>query len=173
MVRDCPHAYVTGTPTISARVNQPATGASVSSYPANQPARLGGQQGRGQRGHPVTQARLHAITPQEGRDSPEVIMGTLSIFGWPAYTLFDPGASHSFVSVSFASYLNVLFLPLLGEWQVSVPSGDVFPLEWVYRVCSVVIEGFSLTADLIPLEIISFDVILGMDFISNHRPLVD
>ena len=54
----------------------------------------------------MTQARLHAITPQEGRDSPEVIMGTLSIFGWPAYTLFDPGASHSFVSVSFCAVLE-------------------------------------------------------------------
>ena len=35
------------------------------------------------------------------------------------------------------------------------------------------IEGFSLTADLSPLEIIGFDVILGMDFLSNHRALVD
>ena len=63
----------------------------------------------------MTQARLHAITPQEGRDSPEVIMGTLSILGWPAYTLFDPGASHSFVFVSFAPYLNVLASPSSGR----------------------------------------------------------
>ena len=159
MVRECPHAYVTGTTTFSAGVSQPAAGPSVSSSQANQSARSGGQQGRGQRGRPVTQARLHAITPQEGRDSPEVIMGTLSIFGWPGYTLFDPGASHSFVSVNFAPYMNVLASPLLGEWQVSVPLGYVFPLEWVYRGCSVLIEGFSLTADLIPLEIIGFDVI--------------
>ena len=100
-------------------------------------------------------------------------MGTLSIFGWPACTLLDPGASHSFVSINFASYANVLASPLPGEWQVSVPSGDVFPLEWVFQGCNVLIEGFSLTADLNPLEIIGFDVILGMDFISNHRALVD
>ena len=48
MVRDCPHAYVTGTPTFSAGVSQPAAGASASSSPANQAARSGGQQGRGQ-----------------------------------------------------------------------------------------------------------------------------
>ena len=35
------------------------------------------------------------------------------------------------------------------------------------------IDGFSLTADLIPFGIIGFDVILGMDFLSNHRALVD
>ena len=35
------------------------------------------------------------------------------------------------------------------------------------------IEGLSLTADLIPLEIIGFDMILRMDFLSNHRALVD
>ena len=56
-------------------------------------------------------------------------MGTLSIFGWPTYTLFDPGALHSCVSVNFASYTNVLASPLLGEWQVSVPSGDVFTVR--------------------------------------------
>ena len=115
MVRDCPHAYVTGTPTFSAGGSQSSAGASGSSSQANQPARSGGQQSRGQRGRPVTQARLHAITPKEGRDSPEVIMGTLSIFGWPAYTLFDPGASHSFVSVNFAPYTNVLASPLPGR----------------------------------------------------------
>ena len=98
------------------------------------------------------------MTPQEGRDSPEVILGTLSIFGWPAFTLFDPGASYSFVSVNFASYANILASPLPGEWQVVVPSGDTFPLEWVYPGCSVLIDGFGLAADLIHIDLIGFDV---------------
>ena len=173
MFRDCPHGYVTGSPTFSSGGGQSSAGASGSGSQANQSARSGGQQSRGQRGRPVTQARLHEMNPQEGRDSPEVIMGTLSIFGWPAYTLFDPGVSHSFVSVNFASYANVLASPLPGEWKVSVPSGDFFPLEWVYQGCSVLIGGFGLAADLIPLEIIGFDVILGMDLLRNHRALVD
>ena len=35
------------------------------------------------------------------------------------------------------------------------------------------IEDFSLASDLIPLEIVDFDVILGMDFLSNHRAIVN
>ena len=42
------------------------------------PAKGGFQQGRGQRGrHATTHARLHAMTQQEGRTSPDVIIGTL------------------------------------------------------------------------------------------------
>ncbi len=44
----------------------------------------------------MTRARLHAMTQQEGRTSPDVIIGTLLIFGQPACTLIDPGATHSF-----------------------------------------------------------------------------
>ena len=75
--------------------------------------------------------------------------------------------------VNFASYANILASPLPGEWQVSVPSSNTFLLEWVFQGCSVLIDGFGLAADLIPLELIGFDVILGMDFLSNHRALVD
>ena len=172
-VRDCPHPYQTNAPTYPQAGSQMSAGASSSGSQAGPSGRGGTQQNRGQRGRPTTQARLHAITPQEGRDSPEVIMGMLSVFGCPAYTLIDPGATHSFISPRLASYLNIPASPLLGEWRVSVPSGAVYRVEWVLRNCSVEIAGYNLTADLIPLEIVDFDVILGMDFLSFHRAMVD
>ena len=171
--QDCPHPYQTSTPSYPQAGGQSSAGASSSGSQAGPSGRGGTQQNRGQRGRPTTQARLHAITPQEGRDSPEVIMGMLSVFGCPAYTLIDPGATHSFISPRLASYLNIPASPLLGEWRVSVPSGAVYRVEWVLRNCSVEIAGYNLTADLIPLEIVDFDVILGMDFLSFHRAMVD
>ena len=84
------------------------------------------QQSRGQRGRPATtHARLHAMTQQEGRTSPDVIIGTLLIFGRPAFILIDPGATHSFMSSRFSFLANVPSSPLSREWQVSLPSGDV------------------------------------------------
>ena len=38
-----------------------------------------------------------------------------------------------------------------------------------FRGFEVVVEGIVLTANLIPLEMLDFDVILGMDWLSNHR----
>ena len=112
-----------------------------------------------QRGRPTTQARLHDMTQQEGRTSP--IMGTLYVFGYPVLTLVDPGATHSFISSRLALLANVPSSPLLGDWRVSLPLGDVLKVAWVFRNYENMVEDYSLEADLIPLEIINLDIILG------------
>ena len=40
---------------------------------------------------------------------------------------------------------------------------------FVLKGCEVVVEGIVLKANLIPLEMLDFDVILSMDWLSNHR----
>ncbi|KAA0042457.1 reverse transcriptase [Cucumis melo var. makuwa] len=50
----------------------------------------------------------------------------------------------------------------------NVVIGDSFIVNSVYRKCSVLIDGETLEVDLISLNIQEFDVILGMDFLSNH-----
>ena len=113
------------------------------------------------------------MTQQEGRTSPDVIIGTLLIFGRPAFILIDPGATHSFMSSRFSFLANVPSSPLPGEWQVSLPSGDVMKIDWVFRGCEVLVDGLSFEVDLIPLDIVEFDVILGMDFLEAHRAMID
>lgn len=61
---------------------------------------------RGQLGRPHTQARVFALTQQEARAAPEVIMGILSILGREAHILIDPGSTHSFVSRDFAMHIG-------------------------------------------------------------------
>ena len=39
----------------------------------------------------------------------------------------------------------------------------------MFKGCKVVVEGMVLKANLIPLEMADFDVILGMDWLSNHK----
>ena len=39
----------------------------------------------------------------------------------------------------------------------------------MFKGCEILIEGVVLKANLIPLEMSDFDVILGMDWLSNHR----
>ncbi|KAA0036813.1 DNA/RNA polymerases superfamily protein [Cucumis melo var. makuwa] len=52
--------------------------------------------------------------------------------------------------------------------HVLMDPGDSFIVNSVYRKCSILIDGETLEVDLIPLNIQEFDVILGMDFLSNH-----
>lgn len=85
----------------------------------------------------MTRARLHATTQQEGRTSPDVIIGTLLILGQPGFTLIDPGAMHSFISIRFALHANVPSSSLPREWHVSLPSGEVMRIDWVFCGCEV------------------------------------
>ena len=47
------------------------------------------------------QARVYAVTQQDADVAPDVVTGIISILDHDAYTLVDPGATHSFVSKPF------------------------------------------------------------------------
>ena len=49
------------------------------------------------------QARVFTLTPQDVQASNVVVAGTLSVCSCEARILFDPSATHSFVSPVFAS----------------------------------------------------------------------
>ena len=46
--------------------------------------------GRGQRGRPPARGKAYAMTSQEAQATPDVVTGTLSIFGDDARVLIDP-----------------------------------------------------------------------------------
>ena len=77
-------------------------------------------------------------------------------------------ASRSFISTSFALYANRELTPLKNKLVVTTPLGDRILRTYLFKGCEVVIEGFVLKANIIPLKMIDFDVILGMDWLSNH-----
>ena len=82
--------------------------------------------------------------------------------------LFDPGSTFSYVSSSFATGLNLhceLFdMPI----RVSTPVGESVIVEKVYRSCLVNFLGRNTHVDLVILEMVDFDVILGMTWLSPN-----
>ena len=77
------------------------------------------------------------------------------------------------MSSRFALHANVPSSSLPGEWHVSLPSSEVMRIDWVFSDCEVLVEGFNFKADLIPLNMVEFDVILGMDFLETYRAMID
>ena len=56
---------------------------------------------------------------------------------------------------------------------VSTPMGDVVLVTMVYKDCELKIGKKELNVDLIPLAIHDFDMILGMDWLSFYRAVID
>ena len=51
---------------------------------------------------PVVKGDLHHMTADEAKEDADLVMGTFPINSVPATVLFDSGASHSFVTKTFA-----------------------------------------------------------------------
>ena len=91
------------------------------------------------------------------------------VFGEPAWVLFDYGDSKSFISTSFALHANQELTPLKSKLIEITPLGERIVRTYVFNGCEVVVEGIVLKANLIPLKMSDFNVILGMDWLLNHR----
>ena len=95
------------------------------------------------------------------------------VFGIPVRILFDTGSSRYFVSTIFALHANRELDPLKNKLVVNTPLGQQILCTSVFKGCEVVVEGVVLKANLIPLEMTDFDVILGMDWLFCHRASMD
>ncbi|KAL0316931.1 UNVERIFIED_CONTAM: Transposon Ty3-G Gag-Pol polyprotein [Sesamum radiatum] len=90
-----------------------------------------------------------------------------------AHVLIDPGSTCSFISHDFASRVHASIESLGHDLCVSMPAGGVMLVNTVVRSCPVVVEGITLYADLVVINLREFDIILGMDWLSCNHALVD
>ena len=81
----------------------------------------------------------------------------------PAMVLFYPGSTYSYVSTYFAPSLDILCESLDLPIRVSTPIRDSIVVDRVYQLCTATLMGYDTHADLKVLDMIDFDVILGMD----------
>ena len=65
------------------------------------------------------------MTQQDAYAAPDVVTGIISILNHDAYTLVDPGATHSFASKHFLDRSQIKTQPLEGCMRVSLPAGDL------------------------------------------------
>ncbi|GKC33749.1 putative reverse transcriptase domain-containing protein [Tanacetum coccineum] len=86
-----------------------------------------------------------------------------------AITLFDSGADYSFVSTTFIPLLGLEPNALGFSYKIEIASGQLVEIDKVIKVCKLEIEGHVFDINFIPFASRSFDVIIGMDWLSNHK----
>ena len=87
--------------------------------------------------------------------------------------LFDSGASHSFIAASVVIELGLEVETLEEPLYVSSPLGIRARIGMICRGCELEISGALLTADLRIMDMSEFDVILGMDWLTAYRVVID
>ncbi|KAL2230890.1 UNVERIFIED_CONTAM: Transposon Ty3-G Gag-Pol polyprotein [Sesamum indicum] len=120
-----------------------------------------------------TQTRIYNITREEAPASNDVISGTILLSDIMAYVLIDPGSIHSYISFEFASKIPGENSPLGCNLMVYLPVGGGVVVNSVRKGSLVRIRDVNLPVDLIVLDLKEFDVILGMDWLAQHKAIVD
>ncbi|GJX66652.1 putative reverse transcriptase domain-containing protein [Tanacetum coccineum] len=95
--------------------------------------------------------------------------GTFTLNNHYATTLFDSGADYSFVSTTFRPLLDIEPSDLGFSYEIKIASGQLVEIDKVIRGCKLEIEGHKFDIILIPFGSGSFDVIIGMDWLSDHK----
>ena len=135
---------------------------------------MGRGRGRGpQAGTSGVQGRVYSITPQaESADQP-VIQGMFLLSLLWARVLFDSGASHSFIATSVVIELGLEVETSEEPLYVSSPLGIRARIRMICRGCEMEISGTLLTVDLRIMDMSEFYVILGMDWMTAYRVVID
>ncbi|GJS36236.1 putative reverse transcriptase domain-containing protein [Tanacetum coccineum] len=103
-----------------------------------------------------------------GNPDSNVVTGTFLLNNHYASILFDTGADRSFISIAFSSVINIAPTPLENSYDVELPDGKIVGIDTIIRGCILNFLDHPFNIDLMPVELGSFDVIIGMDC-SNGR----
>ncbi|XP_070020618.1 uncharacterized protein [Nicotiana sylvestris] len=112
--------------------------------------------------------RLYALADcQDTEARGDVVIGMLTIFTFDVYALIDPGSTLSYVTPYIANKFGIEPEKLCEPFEVSTPVGESIIARCIYRGCPVKVHHRLTVADLVELEMLDFDVIMGMDCLAH------
>jgi hypothetical protein len=109
---------------------------------------------------------------EEAQEAPDVVIGMFLVNDTSAVVLFNSGALHSFISIAYVQKHNLPLALLRCQMIVSSLGGDM-PARQLCPKVNLKIRGIDFVTNLIVLELKGIDVILGMDWLSKHKVLID
>nr|GEX32180.1 putative reverse transcriptase domain-containing protein [Tanacetum cinerariifolium] len=101
-----------------------------------------------------------------------VAMGTFLLNNHYASVLFDSGADRSFVSTTFSTLLDIIPDTLDVSYVVELVDERILKTNTVLRGYTLGLLGHLFNIDLMPVELGSFDVIIGMNWLANHHAVI-
>ncbi|GJX20800.1 putative reverse transcriptase domain-containing protein [Tanacetum coccineum] len=122
---------------------------------------------------PDARGRAYALGGGDVNPGSNTVMGTFLLNDHHAYMLFDSGADKSFVSNTFSALLDITLYALDVSYAIELADRRTSETNTVLMGCTLGLLGHPFNIDLMPVELGSFDVIIGMDWLArNHAVIV-
>ncbi|GJS01035.1 putative reverse transcriptase domain-containing protein [Tanacetum coccineum] len=117
-------------------------------------------------------ARAYVVV-ENPQQNPNVVTGTFLLNDHYACILFDSGAEKSFVSSAFTPFIDIAPTALNTNYEIELADGKVVSTNTILCSCTLVLLNHVFKIDLLPTQLGSFDVIIGMDWLAYYRALID
>nr|GEZ51051.1 reverse transcriptase domain-containing protein [Tanacetum cinerariifolium] len=122
-----------------------------------------GEEARGQ---------AYVIKEADKDQGPNVVMGTFLLNNRYTTVLFDSGSDKSFVNTSFSHLIDIDPVRLNTSYEVELADGRVASTNIVLKGCTINLVGHLFKIDLMPIELGTFDVIMGMDWLVEQDAFI-
>ena len=100
------------------------------------------------------------------------MLGMFPVADHPAVMLFDSGASHTFINRTFVIKHEIPIEATKENFYIQSPGGRLCTKEMVYQV-PINLGGHIFPTTMIILKDQDIDVILGMNWMHQHKAIVD
>ncbi|GKC26871.1 putative reverse transcriptase domain-containing protein [Tanacetum coccineum] len=115
------------------------------------------------------QGRAYMLKDRNAHQDPNVVTGMFLLNQHLARVLFDSGADKSFVSTSLSSMLNIPPITIDTFYDIEMADGNLVSTNTVIQGCTLTLLNQSFEIDLMPIKLGSFDVVIGMDWLSKYH----
>ncbi|GKF09996.1 putative reverse transcriptase domain-containing protein [Tanacetum coccineum] len=99
----------------------------------------------------------------------KVVTGMFLLNQHLAKVLFNSGADRSFISISLASMLNIPSIIIDTFYDIEMADGNLVSTNTVIKGCTLTLLNQPFKIDLMPIKLGSFDVVVGMDWLSKYH----
>ncbi|GJV73956.1 putative reverse transcriptase domain-containing protein [Tanacetum coccineum] len=116
-------------------------------------------------------AKMYAVRHAGTNPDSNVMTGMFLLNNRYASILFDTGADRSFVSTAFSSQIDITPTALDHYYDVKLVDERTIRLNTILRGCILNILNHPFNIDLMPIELGSFNAIIGMDWLGHDARL--
>jgi hypothetical protein len=120
----------------------------------------------------VRQGKLNFTTMSDILEGASVLTGTFSINDTPVKILFDSGATHSFISEKLIGKMGLMGSHTNSAYKIITSGGQISSSTLICGVC-LGLGSKIFPTNLIAISLEGMDVILGMDWMTQHKVVLD
>ncbi|GJR95065.1 reverse transcriptase domain-containing protein [Tanacetum coccineum] len=117
----------------------------------------------------MDQGRAYMLRDRNAHQYSKVVTGMFLLNQYLARVLFDSKADKNFISTSLASMLNISPITIDTFYDIEMDDGNLVSTNTIIQGCTLTMLNQSFKIDLMPIKLGSFDIVIGMDWLSKYH----